>query len=100
METLWFVLLTVIATVPTADDVDPSYVPGDVLQSALVGGAETEAKCEKGAEILSEPIVQAAGGKAIVSWSCIEMDASVGIAQGFETISPSEGQDEGATYDN
>ncbi|MFG6572368.1 hypothetical protein ACGYLO_12245 [Sulfitobacter sp. 1A13353] len=86
METLWFVLLTVIATVPTADGVDPSYVPGDVLQSGLVGGAETEAKCEKGAAILSKPIEQAAGGKAIVKWSCVEMAASVGVAQGFETI--------------
>jgi hypothetical protein len=88
METLWFVLMTVIATTATGDGQEPAYVPGDVITSSLLGGAETEAKCETGAEILAAPIQVASGGNAIVAWSCVEMDVSVGVAQGFTPVGP------------
>jgi len=88
METLWFVLMTVIATTATVDGQAPAYVPGDIVASSLLGGAETEAKCEVGAEILAAPIQAASGGSAKVVWDCVLMDASVGAAQGFTPVGP------------
>jgi hypothetical protein len=90
METLWFVLMTVIVTSASVDGQEPAYVPGDVLTSSLLGGAETEDKCKEGAKILAGPIQAASGGSAVVVWNCVEMDAAVGEAQGFTAVKPSD----------
>jgi hypothetical protein len=86
MDTLWFVLMTVIATSASKDGEQPAYVPGDILSSNLIAGADTEDKCKKGAKILAAPIQQAAQDSALVAWSCVELDASVGVIQGFTAV--------------
>ena len=61
-------------------------MPGDVRSSSLLGGAETEAKCKEGAKILAAPIQAASGRSAVVVWNCVEMDSTVGEAQGFTAV--------------
>lgn len=79
---LWFVLITVIAAEPTITGT-PKYVPGDVIQSSLIGAADTREKCEKGGEFLAVELRKAAQGSAIVVATCVQMLEEVGDFQGF-----------------
>lgn len=83
----FYVLLTVIAldSAPARDG-QPAIAAGDVLDSTLIGAAETQDKCMTGGRILAKPIEAAGEGSVKVVVSCIELPAHIGVAQGFSDI--------------
>ena len=85
METLWFVLLTTIAVNPVTLDGE-NHIPGDVIQSFLIGAAETEKNCEAGGKILAEQLNEIGGGKTYTTSGCVELDRSIGEEQGFSPM--------------
>jgi len=84
-DMLWFVLLTSIAIEPVTID-ERQFIAGDVVSSSLVAAGENEAKCQAGGRVLAQTLRDVSGGRIEVVLNCIEMPATVGLAQGMTDI--------------
>ena len=94
MGEMYFVLMTVIALQPlTFEDDRPDVVPGDIISSALIGGADTKEGCETGASLLAQPVQESWGENALVTISCPALPESVGTAQEFKSIKGGAGRE-------
>lgn len=91
-DTMWFVLITLILAGPlpegSAIPGSGAQVPGDVIESTLLGAADTLDDCEVAGRASVAAFGANGGDAVVVTYSCVEMAASVGVHQGFEPTRP------------
>ena len=91
MNTMWFVLITIILAQPVTDGSDGRV--GDVLQSSLMGAAETEEKCEVAGHATASVLERHGKGSVRVVWSCVDLPAHFAEAQDFKETETNQGDD-------